>query len=90
MDTGGPPRADQHRRTAPGTRPFCCRVRLRHSPAAPAGGRSRASVHALHDKVYRRDVPQRAWEQVRRNGGAAGIDGTTLSDIEDYLSGVWR
>jgi RNA-directed DNA polymerase len=40
--------------------------------------------HALSDKVYRRDVLQRAWEQVRRNGGAAGIDGTTLSDVEEY------
>lgn len=40
--------------------------------------------HALADKVYRRDVLQRAWEQVRRNRGAAGIDGTTLSDVEEY------
>src|SRR5487761_824881 len=40
--------------------------------------------HALHDKVYRRDVLQRAWEQVRRNRGAAGIDGITLSDVEEY------
>ena len=27
---------------------------------------------------------QRAWVQVRRNGGAAGIDGTTLADVEEY------
>ncbi len=40
--------------------------------------------HALHDKVYRRDVLQRAWEQVRRNGGAAGIDRVTISDVEEY------
>jgi retron-type reverse transcriptase len=40
--------------------------------------------HALHDKVYRRDVMQRAWEQVRRNSGAAGIDGITISDVEEY------
>ena len=26
----------------------------------------------------------RAWAAVRRNGGAAGIDGTTLADVEEY------
>lgn len=40
--------------------------------------------HALYDKVYRRDVMERAWDQVRRNRGAAGIDQTTLTDIEQY------
>jgi RNA-directed DNA polymerase len=44
--------------------------------------------HALNDKVYRRDVVQRAWEQVRRNAGAPGIDRITLSDVEQY--GVGR
>ena len=40
--------------------------------------------HALYDKVYRRDVMERAWDQVRRNRGVAGIDQTTLTDIEQY------
>ncbi len=40
--------------------------------------------HALYDKVHRRDVLQRAWEQVRRNRGAAGIDRTTIDDVEQY------
>ncbi|MCA1693551.1 MAG: group II intron reverse transcriptase/maturase [Actinobacteria bacterium] len=40
--------------------------------------------HALADKVYRRDVLQRAWVQVRRNSGAAGIDGKTIADVEQY------
>ena len=44
--------------------------------------------HALYDKVYRRDVLERAWVQVRRNGGAAGIDRTTIADVEEY--GVTR
>jgi RNA-directed DNA polymerase len=40
--------------------------------------------HALYDKVHRRDVLERAWEQVRRNGGAAGIDRITLDTVEQY------
>lgn len=38
--------------------------------------------HTLSDKVYRRDVLERAWVMVRRNGGAAGIDRITIADVE--------
>jgi group II intron reverse transcriptase/maturase len=44
--------------------------------------------HALYDKVYRRDVLERAWELVRANRGAAGIDRQTIADVEQY--GVGR
>ena len=42
--------------------------------------------HALFDRIYRDDVLWRAWELVRSNGGAAGIDGKTIDAIEE--SGV--
>src|SRR5436309_837919 len=44
--------------------------------------------HALYDKIHRRDVMERAWELVRANRGAAGIDKQTIADVEEY--GVTR
>ncbi len=40
--------------------------------------------HALYDKVSRRDVMERAWELVRANRGAAGIDKQSIADVEEY------
>jgi group II intron reverse transcriptase/maturase len=40
--------------------------------------------HALYDKVLRRDVLERAWELVRANRGAAGIDKQSIADVERY------
>jgi group II intron reverse transcriptase/maturase len=42
--------------------------------------------HALWDRIHRRDVLQRAWQQVRANRGSAGVDRITISQIEE--SGV--
>jgi RNA-directed DNA polymerase len=43
--------------------------------------------YALYDRIYRQDVLMAAWEQVRRNHGAPGIDGVTIDQIADAEDG---
>ena len=40
--------------------------------------------HALYDHIWRGDILWEAWRRVRRNRGAAGVDGQSLSSVEQY------
>jgi RNA-directed DNA polymerase len=45
--------------------------------------------YALYDKVYREDILAHAWRLAKANGGAAGVDGQTFQDIEEYGVERW-
>lgn len=42
-------------------------------------------VHSLVDKIYKKKNLVMAWEKVRRNGGAGGVDGQSLEEFEEKL-----
>ena len=50
---------------------------------AKAKGSPDFRFYSLSDKVWRADVLDAAWQAVRRNGGAAGVDGETVQSIEE-------
>jgi len=58
--------------------------RLQNRLWAAAKQSSSRRFHALYDRIYRSDVLWEAWERVRANRGAAGVDGTTLAAVEAY------
>ncbi|HEY1830900.1 MAG TPA: group II intron reverse transcriptase/maturase [Acidimicrobiales bacterium] len=42
------------------------------------------AFHALFDRIYRDDILEEAWERVRANRGAAGVDALTIAAVEAY------
>ena len=63
-----------------------CEKPISHSPRRladwlnPTGARK---VHSLVDKVYARKNLALAWEKVRKNRGAGGVDGQSIQEFED-------
>lgn len=56
--------------------------KLRAALHAKAKASPHQRFHALYDKVHRLDVLAHAYACCQANGGAAGVDGQTLADIE--------
>src|SRR6266480_2209504 len=54
-----------------------------------AKGSPNFRFYALYDKVYREDVMAFAYECCKANRGAAGVDGQTFEDIEEYGVKKW-
>jgi group II intron reverse transcriptase/maturase len=54
-----------------------------------AKGSPKFRFYAVYDKVYREDVMAFAYECCKANRGAAGVDGQTFEDIEEYGVQKW-
>ena len=63
--------------------------KLQETLHAKAKGSPGYRFYLLYDKVYRRDVLEFAYQCCHANGGAAGVDGQTFADIEEYGVDRW-
>jgi len=70
---------------SPGRHPSSDKVRQLQRRLWVAAKRSpERRFHALLDRMWRRDVLHAAWHRVKKNRGAAGVDGETLVRVEQY------
>jgi group II intron reverse transcriptase/maturase len=73
-----------------------CKVRRLQRRLYVSAKRSRTRrFHALYDRIWRSDVLSEAWRRVKANRGSAGIDGATLSmieqgGVEEFLRDIQR
>jgi RNA-directed DNA polymerase len=68
---------------------------LQHRLAGRSKSKPQQRFYSLWDKVCRKEVLWEAWQSVKRNGGAGGVDGVTVEVIEatgekEYLRTLWK